>query len=99
MKKILVHRKILIENNTFHVYDTPLLIARSTENMSFIGNTVVQINFGKFAKSSRPAFNLTACRDVKIIQNHFDTSMDYIINLNNMKRKCLTTDVDIIRQQ
>jgi hypothetical protein len=88
-----VHRNILIENNTFNIYDTPLVTARSTDNLSFVDNTVVQRDYGTLAKNSRPAFYLSGCKKVNIDRNRFDVVIEPEIRLNNMKKRELISNI------
>ncbi|SHE54734.1 right-handed parallel beta-helix repeat-containing protein [Pedobacter caeni] len=65
-----VHKNINIENNTFKVYDSPLLTARSTKGLIFSNNKIEKSDFLSAGKT-KPAFNFTGCTQVKIIGNHF----------------------------
>jgi len=67
----MVHRNIIIEKNTFKVYDYPILTARSTENLVFTGNKIIQTDFMKKGKK-RSGFEFTACKKVLIKNNSFE---------------------------
>jgi hypothetical protein len=88
----MVHRNIRIENNTFKVYDYPVLAARSTENLIFTGNKIIRTDFRK-AGENRPLINLNACRKVIIKGNHAEGFEDPSIRLQNMEKKELSTDM------
>lgn len=61
-----VHRNIVIENNTFVTYDIPILYAKSTQGIRFVGNTIKR-SYTKASVSSRNAsLKFDACKDVEI---------------------------------
>jgi len=82
----IVHHNILIENNTFNVYDYPILTARSTENLSFTGNKIVMTDFLEQG-IVRPAFEITACKKVSVIKNTFKDYPDPAIHFQYMDKK------------
>ncbi len=86
-----VHRNILIENNTFSVYDYPILTARSTDNLTFTGNTVTWTTLMKSGEK-RAGFDLTDCKNVTIKNNLFELSQVPIISAKGMKKKDLKAD-------
>ena len=88
----MVHKNILIENNIFKVYDYPILTARSTANLTFINNTIIQNYFMK-PGPERPAFSFTACKEVRVEKNDFGTKENPIIDLRGMSSKDLITDI------
>ena len=65
-----VHRNINIINNTFKVYDAPLLTARSTRGLVFVNNKIEKSDFLP-ADKTRPAFSFTGCTQLKVSGNHF----------------------------
>lgn len=65
-----VHRNINITNNTFKVYDAPLLTARSTRGLVFMNNKIEKSDFLP-ADKTRPAFSFNGCSQVKVSGNHF----------------------------
>ena len=87
-----VHKNIRIENNLFKVYDYPLLSARSTSGLSFMGNTIEKTDFIASGQL-RPAFSLTACDKVKITGNAFYSTIPKTIKLNKMPKTALKTDL------
>jgi len=90
----MVHLNIRIENNTFKVYDYPILTARSTENLIFTGNKIIQTDFMDKGKK-RPEFELTACRKVKIEKNIFQPDELPDIKSSKMVKKDIKTDVNL----
>ncbi|MEJ0103264.1 MAG: right-handed parallel beta-helix repeat-containing protein [Bacteroidota bacterium] len=65
LKDYYVHHNIRIENNTFKVYDAPLLTARSTDGLVFSNNNIVQSDFMQRG-GNKNAFNLVACKKITI---------------------------------
>ncbi len=87
-----VHRNIRIENNTFNIYDFPVLTARSVDNLSFTGNKVVWTTFMENG-AKRSGFDLTACKNVSINTNTFEVPEAPLIKVNGMSRNDLNTDI------
>lgn len=90
--KYYVHRNIRIENNTFKVYDYPILTARSTDGLIFINNRIEKTNF-KEAGEKRPAFNLSGCTKVKISDNVFYKGEDPMVRINQMVKGDIKSDL------
>jgi hypothetical protein len=89
----MVHKNIRIENNTFIVYDYPLLSVRSTENLIFTRNTILWTkDFMAPQGKPRAAFLLTACKKVSILKNEFKSSSRPSILLQGMAKKELKAD-------
>ncbi|MFT3704505.1 MAG: right-handed parallel beta-helix repeat-containing protein [Agriterribacter sp.] len=93
VKNYFVHRNIHIENNTFLVYDAPVLSARSTNGLSFIGNTIIKTHFMPPSNQPKPTFALTACKNVLISKNNFQQAEEPSIQLNGMYKKDMNTDI------
>lgn len=94
-----VHRNIRIEGNTFLVYDSPLLTAKSTAGLSFVNNTVVRYDFEELPQGNRPGFNLNHCRDVTITGNTWQMMDEPVINTTQMRKTDLKTNLkEIIRR-
>ncbi|PTS98745.1 alpha-1,3-galactosidase A [Pedobacter sp. HMWF019] len=89
--KYYVHKNIHIENNRFKVYDYPILSARSTNGLTFIHNKIEKSDFMP-AGQKRAEFNLTACTDVKIKGNQFETEKP-AIQLQKMDKSDIKTDI------
>lgn len=89
----MVHKNIRIENNVFKVYDYPLISARSTENLTFTGNTVLWTkDFMAPQEKPAAAFVFTSCRKVRILKNEFKSAATPSVLLMNMSGKELTAD-------
>ena len=56
------------------------------------GNTIIQTDFMKPGEK-RSAFNLTACKGVRIEKNDFHTKEKPVINLVSMSRKDVKMDI------
>ena len=89
----MVHRNIRIEENTFKVYDDPILTARSSENLIFTGNTFIQTDFMNPQGEKRPSFFLNACSKVLIRNNSVQGEFEPIIQTENMHKKDISTDI------
>ncbi|MEX6687291.1 right-handed parallel beta-helix repeat-containing protein [Danxiaibacter flavus] len=90
--KYWVHKNIRIENNTFKVYDYPVLTARSTNGLSFVNNTILNTGFLP-AKAHRASIVTNACTNVNIKANRFEWPQDPVINRQNMKASDLHSDI------
>jgi hypothetical protein len=86
-----VHRNICIENNTFSVYDYPILSARSVDNLSFTGNTVKWTTFMKNSEK-RAGFDLTSSKNVNLKNNLFEMPEVPMIRTKGMRKKDMKTD-------
>jgi hypothetical protein len=93
-----VHKNIRIEGNTFNVYDTPLLTAKSTDGLSFVNNKVVSRDFGGLPQGNRPGFHLNHCRKVTITGNTWEMTKLPTISTTKLGKKELKTDLEIIVQ-
>jgi hypothetical protein len=87
-----VHKNIRIENNTFKVYDYPILSARSTDGLAFQDNMIIQTNFMN-AGEKRPAILLTADKKVNIKGNDFGSGKLPIVRLQNMQKTDIRSDM------
>jgi hypothetical protein len=90
----MVHRNIRIEENTFKIYDFPVLTARSTEAFIFKNNKIIRTNFME-PKANRPNFNLNACRNVEIKDNPVEGFSGLSVQIENMNKKEIKTDKEI----
>lgn len=88
----MVHQNIRIENNIFKVYDYPILTARSTGNLIFRNNAIIQTDLMR-PGAVRPAFMLTACENVIIEKNDFKTNIKPAVRTISMSNKELKTDI------
>jgi hypothetical protein len=89
-----VHRNIRIEHNYFKVYEAPLLSARSTEGLVFSNNTIAPSYLMK-PVGNKPAVQLTACKGVSILNNHFTTKWLSFLQLEKMSVQQVITDLTI----
>ncbi len=87
-----VHRNIQIENNGFQVFDRPLLSVRSTNGLIFNNNTINQSSFMK-SEGNNVSFQLTACENVRIQNNTFNTNWKPLITLDKMTKTQVSTDM------
>lgn len=87
-----VHRNIRIENNIFKIFDKPILSARSTDGLVFANNTINPSDLLP-AGSNENSFTLTACNNVIIKKNHFNTSWKPKIATFKMTKKQVKTDI------
>ena len=91
-----VHHNIRIENNVFNVYDAPLLKARSTDGLVFNNNVINQTRFMKQG-SNTVSVQMTACDHVNILKNKFNTGWQPLINMENMRKGQLKTDLKNVK--
>jgi hypothetical protein len=89
------HKNIIIEGNTFKTFDTPLLRARSVENLQFISNKINKTYDYKPFAWQKVSFFLDGCRNVFIGSN--TCSEDYGImslTMDHMRRSDINIDKD-----
>lgn len=87
-----VHKNIRIENNTFKVYDSPILTAQSTNGLYFTNNKIEKTDFLP-GRNTRPAVNLIACTKVMIRGNQFDKTMAPQIETKKMVKADIKSDI------
>ena len=63
------HRNIRIEENTFKVFDRPILYAHNVDGLDFSRNTIVRTDYRKPWHYLRDAILLKHCREVSLKQN------------------------------
>ena len=66
------HRNIRIENNTFKIFDYPLLFARSVRRLHFTGNTIERTKSYEPFAVNKATFWLDGCREVLMENNSYD---------------------------
>ncbi|MFA5818779.1 MAG: right-handed parallel beta-helix repeat-containing protein [Bacteroidales bacterium] len=101
----MIHRNIRIENNVFKVYDIPILTACSTEALIFKNNKIIHTdfmepqreNYHPRFKDYRPQFKLNNCRKVEIRNNPVEGFADVSVQLENMGKKEVTTDIKDVK--
>lgn len=91
----MVHRNIRITDNTFKLYDYPVLTARSTANLIFRNNRLTWMKDYLPAGAERAAFKLTACEKVTISNNESSLPFKPEVQLEQMSRKELRTDLTV----
>lgn len=88
-----VHSNINIVDNEFVLFGPPLLFARSTENITFQGNTVTGVKQEDFPFSQMPMFFLEHTDNVRIRFNKIETEgMDTSIQIKDMKKSQVNYD-------
>ena len=63
------HRNIRIEENTFNLFDYPILFARSVDGLSFTNNLLVRDTTYQPYHYRKAGITLEACRNVRIGKN------------------------------
>lgn len=87
-----VHHNIRIQNNTFKIFDKPILSARSTDGLFFTNNTINPSNLLESGSNGK-SFILTACKNVVIKNNTFNTSWKTKVAISNMTKEQIKTDI------
>ena len=88
-----VHRNIRLVNNTFNVYDAPLLMAKSVDKLTFSNNTIQQTSLFSPNKQLKPSFNLNGNNGVEIMQNKFNVTWKPAVQLVNTAVKRMQQEV------
>jgi hypothetical protein len=63
------HRNICIQDNTFHLYDYPVLFAKSVDGLEFSGNQLIRSKRFSPFHPRKYGFSLVSCRKVEIWGN------------------------------
>ena len=87
-----VHHNTRIQNNTFKIFDKLILSARSTDGVFFTNNTI-NPSYLLAAGSTEDSFTLTACKNVVLKNNTFNTIWKPKITLSNMTKQQIKTDI------
>ncbi|RQO65239.1 alpha-1,3-galactosidase A [Pedobacter sp. KBW06] len=90
----MVHRNIRIIDNTFILYRDGVLNARSVDGLVFEGNKISWTSLLP-GKNTAPVMNLTACKNVSIRKNNFDTAQLPVLNAAKMTNKELKTNLKV----
>ncbi|MBA6152807.1 right-handed parallel beta-helix repeat-containing protein [Gelidibacter maritimus] len=69
-----VHENIVIEDNLFQSFDTPILKAKSTKGILFEYNKIVVSDIFEHLKAGRPSFYFDQCTEVCLILEKFDSN-------------------------
>ena len=92
------HKNINIYNNTFKVFDAPIVRARSVRNLSFTKNRIVKTYTYKPYTWQKSGFLLDGCRNVTVKGNYIDKNYKTtIIAIEHMKSKDVHTDVFTVK--
>ncbi|MCK4991746.1 MAG: right-handed parallel beta-helix repeat-containing protein, partial [Bacteroidales bacterium] len=84
------HRNIRILNNEFHLYDYPVLYAKSVDGLEFKGNTLTRSHRFPPFHPRKYGFSLLSCRNVEISGNSIsDEVLGKNILLEGMQAKDL----------
>lgn len=68
-QKFPYHRNIRITGNTFHLFDYPILFARSVDGLAFSGNTLIRDTTYQPCHYRKEGITLEACKSVVISNN------------------------------
>lgn len=80
------HRNIRIENNTFNLFDYPILYAKSVDGLSFTGNKLIRNTTYQPFHYRKDGITLDACKNVLISGNKAEGDvLGKTIRLENMK--------------
>ena len=66
------HRNIRIEGNTFHLFDYPILYARSVDGLTFLDNKLIRNTTYQPAHRRKEGITLEYCRNVRIGRNQVE---------------------------
>ncbi len=86
VKGYYVHENILIENNTFESFDTPILRAKSTSELIFRNNKITETDTFAAKKGGKPSFSFVQCKNVEIDLQKSDKGKYDKIKLVDMKK-------------
>ncbi|SEW53858.1 right-handed parallel beta-helix repeat-containing protein [Chitinophaga arvensicola] len=98
LKGYMVHRNIRIEDNTFKIYDHPVLTAKSTGNLSFTRNRISWMKDYLPATTLGAAFRLTGCEQVHIRENKWDVPFQPEVSVIQMPAKEVKTDLPVTKK-
>ena len=66
------HRNIRIEGNTFHLFDYPILYARSVDGLTFMDNKLIRNTTYQPYHYRKEGITLEYCRNVRIGRNQVE---------------------------
>ncbi|MCK5149009.1 right-handed parallel beta-helix repeat-containing protein [bacterium] len=88
------HRNIRIEKNIFHLFDFPMLYAKSVDGLSFSENRMVRSHDFEPFHTRKATVTLEACKDVRIEKNRFEGDvLGRNVVLEKMDRRELRLDM------
>jgi hypothetical protein len=80
-----VHENISIENNIFKTFGNPLVFAKSTKGISFIGNEAYRVS-SNFSFPKVPMLQLVGCKGVVIKNNKLNLDGQKLVSIDKMKK-------------
>lgn len=90
----MVHRNIRIKDNTFILYNDGVLNARSVDGLAFTGNKISRTSLLPM-RANKPSINLTACKNVLIKKNKFDSNESPVVKIDKMTKKDIKVDLNL----
>jgi len=78
----------------FIVNEGEVLNARSVDKLVFTGNKIIYTNLVQ-NNAAKPVVYLTACKNVLVENNTFDTDVVPVIQLSKMNTKDIRTDIKV----
>ena len=90
----MVHRNIRIKDNTFILYNDGVLNARSVDGLVFTGNKITRSSL-LATKTNSPVINLTACKNVLVKKNTFDSNESPVVKADKMTKKDIKVDLKV----
>jgi len=92
------HKNISIYDNTFKVFDAPIIHARSVRNLTFTRNRILKTYTYAPYTWQKSGFLLDGCRNVTVTGNIIDKNYKTTdIVIEHMKRKDVNTDVFTVK--
>jgi len=89
------HRNISILDNEFHLYDYPVLYAKSVDGLVFAGNKLIRSHLFTPFHPRKYGFSLLSCRNVEISGNSIgEDVLGKNILLDGMQTKDLQLDME-----
>jgi hypothetical protein len=80
------HRNIRIVDNTFHLFDYPILFARSVDGLTFSSNTLIRDTTYQPYHYRKEGITLEACKSVVISNNKIEGDvLGRTVKIENMK--------------
>lgn len=80
------HRNIRITDNTFHLFDYPILFARSVDGLTFSNNTLIRDTTYQSYHYRKEGITLEACKSVIISNNKIEGDvLGRTVKFENMK--------------
>ena len=91
-----VHKNIRIVNNTFKIFDCPLLYAKSTSDLAFVNNRIERTMLLKPFSQNHFLFRFNGCRRVTIDQLYYEGELlSKDVLLENMRKRFLNAPSEL----